>query len=137
MENNTHTHDGSLIGITINGVDIRLTIAKEGKSFYIDLVNVSVFKADNFLFGNIIFETRTKNIGYMSENELTNLLEPLIEEGLTNSVVLERYISERKLYFELNPSYGCQITSICDNVEYKEMNCSPLKPFGSAGTPQG
>jgi len=120
LDTNTHIHDGNLIGIMINDVDIRLSIVREDKPHYINLVNVSFFKADNFLSGNIIFEARTKNIGDMSESELTSLLEDLIEEGLVNGVLLKRFISERKLYFELNPSYGCQITSICDNVEYEE-----------------
>jgi hypothetical protein len=121
LESHFRVHDSVLIGIVVKDFGVRLIISQDGGPFYVDLVNVSVFKADNFLIGNVILDVVTKNIGQMQKHELEGLLESLMEDGIVNDVVLAQYISEGKTYFELNPSYGCEIISVCDAVEYKKV----------------
>jgi len=113
-------HDGEVIGLQISGKDISLTISLESITHILILQNVFVFRADTFLEGNIILDTHIQSVATINRDELIENLGSLYQEGYINEVSIKQCYEGNKVYFELNPSYGCQIVAICDAVIEQE-----------------
>ena len=117
MYQQINLHDGLLTEISIREKDVLLKVKQvDGTLCRIVLNDVLVFKADDFLMGNIILDIRFFTLNEVNQSELTQLMGSLYDDGIVNDVIIKQSTSEKRVYFELNPSYGCQITSICSSI---------------------
>lgn len=121
MNQKMNYHDGEVVGLQISGKDILLSILSENKTYVLTLQNVLLFRADTFLKGNIILDTHVQSVAAISRDKLIENLSSLYEEGYVNEASIQQCYKGNKVYFELNPSYGCEIVAVCDAVIEQEV----------------
>lgn len=123
MSSKLRFHDDHLEGVTIHGKDIVLTIRKLKDTLWrVRLVDVSLFKADDFLKGNIILDVTVLKTSDVDPATLRGMLQPLEESGYMNEASFQRILAHPQVLFELAPSYGCEITALCSDVVFEQCD---------------
>ena len=110
-------HDGSLIGIEIDANDIIASFRTvNGKPVELRFRSVHYFKCDDFREGNIVLDLEISHAGDIEPKSLGAWL-----HGNPTASELKALISKVKSSnwkcVMINPSYGAEVTCICENVE--------------------
>jgi len=116
-------HDGQVEGWSLlPNKSLRIDIADvTGGKFSMFLQNVRSFKGNNFREGNIILDVEIVRNADPGIDRLRSLfdLEPTASPAFL--LIGMRQVQEGELTFvAINPSYGCEISALCENVTIEE-----------------
>jgi hypothetical protein len=109
-------HDAYVTGIIIDENNIIIHTKKNSSYQNIILKEVSSFRADAFLKGNIILNISIKNVVDIDKEVIIEDLHLLYSEGFISDASIEGYYRDGKMFFELIPSYGCEIIAVCSSI---------------------
>jgi hypothetical protein len=118
-------HDAKLYSICTENEIIKLgfTLA-DREQVYCSLINVKQFTCNNFKQGNIVLDLTL----YKGEALNENIKDKLFSKPIGYNNKFERYIesvnckliNNELILVVLNPSYGAEIISICEDIKFSE-----------------
>lgn len=120
---NPDVHDARILGLVMINkkklfLPIRLT---DGSDLCLALCNVYCLRADDFREGNIILDITVSKGTEVDISDIAyahGLEQFLSSESNTflNKAVQDFFIGI-KLFVQINPSYGCKLVCICDEIQ--------------------
>ncbi len=123
-------HDGYIVSITVVEKTATLGLrTSEGAAFELRLLGVEVFRADNFLEGNIVLELEVEQ-GSTSKRtyvdaRLDHLFPPPHPSAASKyhaahrdrlATAAERISNGEAALVSLEPTYGCELVALCSEV---------------------
>jgi hypothetical protein len=118
-----NVHDARILGlITLKNKKLLLLIKTTDKSILCFSFNgIDCLRVDDFKEGNIILditvsrgpEVEVSDIAYAHGLEQSVSL----EKNLYLDKAVQNFINGKKLFVQINPSYGCKLVCICDGIE--------------------
>lgn len=123
-------HDGHVVGLQLVGKNARVTVTDTSdQRFVLELVGLRNLRCNEFAQGNIIHHVIITTRAKPPSASLRKLLDkphPSVGElprGQYEAWVArcEQSVIDGDLVFvELQPSYGCEILALCENVKVEE-----------------
>ena len=124
-------HDGLLTSLTVAEGGATLTLSHPGgRDWTIELQGVRHLRADNFREGNIIAELEIIT-GIAPPRSQVEVLAERPHEGAAQTFhdehrayvdhLVEQVSAGQLMFLSLNPSYGCELLVVCENVRASEV----------------
>ena len=120
---NPDVHDAHILGLVMINkkkllLPVRLT---DGSNLCLALSNIDCLRADDFREGNIILDitvSRGTEVD-MSDIAYAHGLEQLLssEANAFLNKAMQDFFIGIKLFVQINPSYGCKLVCICDEIQ--------------------
>lgn len=126
-----NVHDGRIIGLfTLENKKLLLPILMVNKSVTcIAFTDLECLRVDDFREGNIILDI---TISSGTDVDVTDIAYAHGLEQFTSSETnpylnkaVQNFITDKKLFVQINPSYGCKLVCICGGIEVLQ-NWIPL-----------
>jgi len=135
-----NVHDGRIIGLfTLENKKLLLPILTANKSFIcIALNDLECLRVDDFREGNIILDI---TVSSGTDVEIADIAYAHGLEQLTYSEAnpylnkaVQNFITGKKIFVQINPSYGCKLVCICGSAEVLQDWIPIISEYGKSST---
>lgn len=127
-----HLHDSKLIRIDFGRRQLSMHFQCAGEIFLrLVMKNIALMFGSHIAEENIILDVVITEGVDVSDDILSSILPTKTEAQLRHMAALRRRIFDGSLMLlEISPSYGGEITIICESIEYEEAALADFKNCG-------
>lgn len=126
---NPNFHDAEIVGINIgdnDNVTINIFTCSDVKNV-IELCGVKYLKCNDFRQGNVVCEILIQ-FGEVFESRDLNFLLDIDQESKSDYLnkVKDDVLNGRSKVFKVNPTYGCAIVGLVNDIKILEINADSI-----------